>query len=506
MEAVSHSLLSRRAFAGALPAAAVAAPQLPATSKPNILFLMADQHRGDCLGADGNGAISTPQLDRIAREGVRFANAYSSTPTCTPARAGLLTGLAPWNHGMLAYGRVANRYPYEMPRALASAGYYTYAIGKLHYTPQRNLHGYHGALLDESGRSESIDFRSDYRSWFYSEAPQLDPDATGVGFNDYNAKPYVLPERLHPTAWTGRAAAEFINGYQRREPFFLKVSFARPHSPYDPPQRWMDRYREAPLPKAQAGKWAERFATRNSDKNDIWRGRMPENEIRTSRQGYYGSISFIDEQIGRILEALERRGMLENTLILYTSDHGDMTGDHHLWRKSYAYEASARVPMLMRWPKGMVSEPRGRVLAHPVELRDIFATFLDAAGAQPERPIDGRSMLDLARGKTVGWREFIDLEHGVCYDKVNQWTALTDGEWKYIFHAFDGEEQLFHLAKDRAELQDLAPSVPHEEQLRWWRGRMIAHLAERGEKWVASGRLARREAMIQYSPMYPRPA
>jgi len=244
---------------------------------------MADQHRGDCLGEDGNAAISTPHLDRIAREGVRFMNAYSSTPTCTPGRAGLLTGLSPWNHGMLAYGRVANRYPYEMPMALAGAGYYTYAIGKLHYTPQRNLHGYHGALLDESGRSESIDFRSDYRWWFYSEAPQLDPDATGVRFHHYNAKPYVLPERLHPTGWTGRAATEFINGYQRREPFFLKVSFARPHSQYDPPQRWMDKYREAALPKAQAGKWAERFAQRNSDKNDIWRGRMPDAEIRTSR-------------------------------------------------------------------------------------------------------------------------------------------------------------------------------------------------------------------------------
>jgi len=198
--------------------------------------------------------------------------------------------------------------------------------------------------------------------------------------------------------------------------------------------------------------------------------------------------------------------MLENTLIVYTSDHGDMTGDHHLWPKSYAYEASARVPMLMRWPKGLVSEPRGQALAQPAELRNIFATSLDAAGARPERPIDGRSMLDLARGKTSGWREFIDLEHGVCYDKVNQWTALTDGAWKYIYHALDDQEQLFHLAKDRAELQDLAPSTPHEAELRKWRGRMIAHLAERGEKWVASGRLTRREAMIQYSPLYPRPA
>jgi arylsulfatase len=495
--------MNRRTFLGA-PAVMNLAAQAP--SRPNVLFLMADQHRGDCVGADGNAQIHTPHLDRIAREGARFPAAYSTTPTCTPARACLLTGLAPWNHGMLAYGRVANKYAYEMPTAMKSAGYYTFAIGKCHYSPQRNLHGFDGALLDESGRSESIDFRSDYRSWFYSEAPNLNPDATGVGFNDYNGKPYVLPEHLHPTAWTGQSAVNFLKTYERGNPFFLKVSFARPHSPYDPPQRWWDFYGARELPKAQAGRWADRYEKRSWEKNDIWHGRMPESEIRASRQGYFGSISFIDEQIGRILEVLETRGMLENTLILYTSDHGDMTGDQHLWRKSYAYEASARVPMLMRWPRGLVSAARGQTIDAPVELRDIFPTCLDAAGAALRQPVDGRTMLALARGNREGWREFSDLEHGVCYDKSNQWTALTDGKTKYIFHAFSGEEQLFDLTKDRAELHDLAGSAAHTDALRTWRQRMIAHLAPRGEKWVAGGALARREAMIQYSPNYPRAA
>ena len=160
------------------------------TSRPNILLLMADQWRADCLGSAGNRVIHTPNLDQLAAGGVRFTNAYSSTPTCTPARAGLLTGLAPWNHGMLRYAEVGSRYPLEMPRALRDAGYYTAAIGKLHYHPQRNLHGYHQALLDESGRIESTDFRSDYRSWFWSQAPNLDPDATGLGWNDFDAEVY----------------------------------------------------------------------------------------------------------------------------------------------------------------------------------------------------------------------------------------------------------------------------------------------------------------------------
>lgn len=486
----------------------LAAPALlqkgSAPSKPNILFLMADQHRGDCVGVDGNRAISTPSLDGIARQGARFSNAYSSTPTCTPARSGLLTGLSPWNHGMLAYGNVARQYPFEMPRALANAGYYTFAIGKLHYSPQRNLHGFHGALLDESGRVQSPEFRSDYRSWFATEAPNLNPDATGVGFNDYNANAYVLPERLHPTAWTGRSAVNFIESYQRPEPFFLKVSFARPHSPYDPPRRLLDRYRNAPLPKANVAKWAGRYEKRSWPANDIWHGRMPDSEIQLSRAGYYGSVTFIDEQIGHILESLDRRKMLENTLIIYTSDHGDMTGDHNLWRKSYAYEASARVPMLMRWPKGLGGGKRAQTITQPVELRDIFATFLEASGAGSPLPIDGRSMLPLTHGKTEAWREYIDLEHGVCYDKTNQWTALTDGRQKYIFHGFSGEEQMFDLTVDRAEMNDLAGDPAHTANLRRWRQRMIEHLAPRGDQWVKGGALATREAMVQYSPLYPR--
>jgi len=145
-----------------------------------MLLLMADQHRADCLGADGNPVIHTPNLDRLAAEGARFRCAYSSTPTCTPARSALLTGLSPWRHGMLGYGRVAEKYPLEMPRALREAGYYTLGIGKMHYHPQRNPHGFHQVLLDESGRAESPEFRSDYRAWFCSEAPGLDPDATGI--------------------------------------------------------------------------------------------------------------------------------------------------------------------------------------------------------------------------------------------------------------------------------------------------------------------------------------
>lgn len=494
--------ISRRTLLGAAAGAAAASSLRAQARRPHILLLMADQMRGDCLACDGNPAISTPNLDRIAREGARFRNAFSSMPTCTPARSALLTGLAPWNHGMLLYHRVAERYPLEKPRMLRDAGYYTMGIGKMHYHPQRNLHGFHRVVLDESGRAETPEFRSDYRAWFWSHAPHLDPDATGIGWNDYPAKPYALPERLHPTVWTARTAVNFIDGYNGSEPFFLKVSFARPHSPYDPPARFFKQYADAPLPPARVGKWAAKYAPRSGPKDDIWHGDLGAEQVRSSRQGYYGSISFIDEQIGRILESLEKRRMLDDTLIVFTSDHGDMTGDHHLWRKSYAYQPSARIPMLMRWPSGLVAGERGRVVEQTVELRDILPTFLEAAGVAAREELDGRSMLPLAAGKSEGWRPWLDLEHGVCYSRENQWTALTDGREKYIFHAFTGAEQLFDLERDPHELNDLASDAA-AARLRLWRGRMVEHLAPRGEEWVRGGRLATRTDPKPVSPKFP---
>jgi arylsulfatase A-like enzyme len=264
----------------------------------------------------------------------------------------------------------------------------------------------------------------------------------------------------------------------------------------------MRRYAGAKIPDAHIGKWAARYAPRSGDSDSLWHGDLGAEVVRHSRQGYYGSVTFIDDQIGRILEALDKRGWLDQTLILFTADHGDMTGDHHLWRKSYAYEASAHIPLLMRWPTGLISARRGQVLRNPAEIRDILPTAIDAAG-KPREGLDGRSLLDAASGKP-GWREFIDLEHNVCYSPDNHWNALTDGRVKYIFHAKSGEEQLFDLERDPGELRDLAPEPAHGPTLRRWRERLVQHFAERGDEWVKAGRLQLRPKSLPFSPHYPK--
>ena len=504
----SPSKMTRRSFlkSAALTSVAITcyAGETPST-RPNILFLMADQHRGDCLGCAGNRVIKTPHLDSIAAEGVVFSRAYTSTPSCTPARSAILTGLSPWHHGMLGYGRVAGKYPFELPQALRDAGYYTFGIGKMHWYPQKKLRGYYGTLVDESGRVETKGFISDYRQWFKQQAPDLNPDATGIGWNDYRTKAYVLPERLHPTTWTANRAVEFIEKYDRPEPFMLKVSFARPHSPYDPPKRFMDMYNEEDMPAPVVGDWTARYAPHKEPPNpSLWHGDLGVEQAKKSRRGYYGSVTFIDEQIGRILAALQKRGMYDNTLIIFFADHGDMLGDHYLWRKTYAYEGSARIPMLLRWPKNMgMDRQRGKTLSQPVEIRDVLPTFLDAAGAPVPDHLDGKSMLELVRGNTKGWREFIDLEHSMCYSK-DHWNALTDGKFKYIYYAYDGREELFDLVNDPNELHNLSADPANKSALLQWRQRMVEHLSERGEEFVSDGKLTLRKKRMLYSPHYPK--
>jgi len=472
-------------------------------NKPHIIYIMADQYRGDCLGCTGNQIIKTPNIDSIANEGVCFTNGFTATPSCTPARAGLLTGLSPWHHGMLGYGRVAQKYKYELPRMLRESGYYTFGIGKMHWFPQKTLHGFHGTLVDESGRVESPGFVSDYHDWFKLKAPGLDPNATGIGWNEHRAGVYALDEKLHPTYWTGQTAVELINNYKLNKPLLLKISFARPHSPYDPPKRFLEMYREEDMPEPFVGDWCAEFADYPMTKNAAF-GNFGVEHARKARRAYYANITFIDEQIGAILSALKRKGMYDNALIVFTADHGDMLGDHYHWRKTYAYQGSAHIPYVMKWPKGMkTAVQRGSSLDYPVELRDLLPTFLDAAHADIPPELDGDSLLKLIRHETPSWREYIDMEHSACYQKQNYWSALTDGEFKYIYFFYDGHEQLFDLKNDPGELTNLSTKPKFAKTLKLWRQRMVEHLSERGDEFVKDGKLQVRKETMLYSPNYP---
>lgn len=484
-----------------------ASPDKKTAKKPHIIFIMTDQHRGDALGCMGNKSVFTPHIDRLAKEGSLFISGYTSSPSSTPARAGLLTGLSPWKHGMLGYGRVAEKYRYEMPQMLRNLGYYTFGIGKMHWFPQKSLHGFHATLVDESGRSESPDFISDYRQWFQLNAPGEDPDLTGIGWNAHGAGVYKLEEKLHPTTWTGQTACELIRNYETEKPLFLKVSFARPHSPYDPPQRYLDMYKDTEIPQPFIGDWCGEFAERldpSAVAPDAPFGNFGEAYAIRSRRHYYANISFIDDQVGEIIQALKEKGMYENAVICFTSDHGDMLGDHHHWRKTYPYEGSTHIPYIVKWPDSLSRiMTNGSRIEQPVELRDFLPTFIDLAGGTVPPDMDGQSLCKLVQGQTADWRKYIDMEHATCYRKENYWCALTDGKIKYVWNFYTGKEELFDLVKDPQELQECSAKPAYAGSLKELREAMVAHLSERGESFVKNGQLVPRTSTLLYSPEFP---
>ena len=494
----------------------------------------------------------TPALDALARDGVLFARAYSSTPTCTPARAALLTGQAPWYHGMLGYGNIARRYPFEMPRAMRAAGYSTHSFGKDHFdwneTDTRsfepNRHGYQTTDLYEGIVTEM----DDYHRWFrqYSDLPPEKAGWPTLDMNSWRGAPFALQnESLHPTKYVGDRAVAFLKAQGRaaREragahalPWFAKVSFHRPHSPYDPPQRILDAILGADLPpvvvSAENG-WDGIFRTDQKHCGpgnlDAWCGDMPAADRELARRAYRGSIAFVDEQINRIMAALEGESLLESTFVLFTADHGDGQGDHYHWRKGYPYEFSAHVPMIIRWPAAAAaaaaaagahelaapSQRRGRVdEKHIVALRDVFPTFLDVAGATVPKnhTMQGASLLPLlfgpdgaAASDSPSWRAWLDLEHTTCYNATNHWNALSNGAMKYVFNAFSATEQLFNLTADPYELRDLSAVPALAVELAKWRGRMVRQFEDekRGPKWVKDGKLQQRTKPQTYSPNYP---
>lgn len=464
----------------------------------NILLVMTDQHRADSLGCYGHKLVETPNLDWLASQGTRFTHAYTPSPSCVPARASLLTGMDPWNTGILGMGEgqgpMGVGFTHTLPGELAKSGYHTVGVGKMHFYPQRSLNGFHETVLDESGREEDPGFVSDYRSWFRKQSNgAYDIVDHGIGWNSWMARPYHAPEWLHPSVWTVNEALSFIGRRDPSKPFFLKVSFARPHSPYDAPAYYFDHYlkQEESIPDPYIGEWADRHEDpQEAVRTDAWRGRKRIEDIRRARSGYYGSITHIDHQIGRLFERLRKNKLMDNTLILFVSDHGDMLGDHHLWRKTYAYEGSARIPLIIKLPGGRKADTPAEINS-PVTLQDLMPTILDLTGVNVPETVDGVSLKRALEGDLteLGNREYIHGEHSTCYSEEQEMQYLTDGKFKYIWLPRLGIEQLFDLQHDLSEQVNLAELPDYQEVLLKWRSRLVERLAKRDRGLTENGQL-----------------
>ncbi len=457
-----------------------------ANGRPNILLLMTDQQRGDCLGVGGHPCLMTPSMDSLAAEGVRFGRAYSTCPVCIPARRSLMSGLHPQTHGMVAFldGQEWDP-PATLPQLLRDHGYQTGLVGRtMHLHPARKRYGFEEMTYAKGSQP------SDYTAYVEQQMPEAGGAYSGgVMNNDWTARAWHLPEHLHHTHWTVNEALRFLRRRDPARPWFLAVTFQAPHPPLIPPAFYFERYLRAELPTPAVGDWAERpvfpgGAPRvNSNRVDL-KGEA----LRSCQAGYFGLINHVDDQIRRLLAPEAQVVDLSNTLVVFTSDHGEMLGDHYFFRKNMPYEGSARIPFILRPPGAWGTAARGAVSELPVCLEDLMPTLLEAAGAGIPEHLDGRSLMPVLRGEEPGsWRKMLHLEYGA--DGAYSFHALTDGREKYIWFSRDGREQLFDLRADPQELRDLAGRPEEAGRVEKWRQRLVERLGERAEGFVAQGRL-----------------
>lgn len=475
-----------------------------ATDRPNVILICVDQWRGDCLSIAGHPVVRTPHLDDLAAGGARFGRAYTATPSCIAGRAALLTGMAQESHGRVGY-QDGLPWPYEHSIAaeFTRGGYQTRAVGKMHVHPVRKNLGFEHIVLHDGyvhytrHHHKLHDEADDYMPWL-RERVGADADYFdhGLNCNAYNARPWDKPEHLHPTNFVVTKSIEFLNQRDTTRPFFLFMSFHRPHPPFDPPAWAFEQYVDAKMPDAPVGDWASHFEPMHEPlRPDLVAGKLTPDRLQRARAGYYGHLTHIDMQINRFMETLNSHNLAGNTYIMFVSDHGDLMGDHHLYRKALPYEGSARVPLLLRGPQGS-GIGRDTVCDQAVELRDVMPTLLDCAGLPIPDCVDGKSMLGLARkdeDAAANWRPCFHGEHtfgrldGKPYNQ--QVHYLTDGREKYVWFSEDGTEQLFDLVNDPDELHNLAGRAEEADRVSGWRERMVDALCDREEGFVVDGML-----------------
>jgi len=450
--------------------------------KPDILFLMPDQMRGDCLSALGHPAVRTPQLDKLAQEGALFRRAYSTCPSCIPARHALLTGLFPATSGVVGYAARPITHP-TLPKMLSNAGYMTLLVGRyMHQVPATESYGYQKEIRG----STHID-DDEYDKFLKQAAPDTGGIRSliaklGLSYNGWAAKPWPLAEDLHPNVWIVSQARKALKEVPTGQPVFLTASFFSPHPPLDPPKRLFDAYLAQKLPAPAHGDWVDWQALSPAGDKAGHRVLLEGETLRAAEAGYFGLIQQLDEQIVPLIAEFKERSRKAGRpwVILFTADHGEMLGDHGFFRKCEPFEGSANIPFLVAGSAELAFKA-GLRSWQPVCLEDVMPTLLELAGASCPKPMDGVSLVPTLRGGKPVVRECLHFEHAPCYSQQQAFHALTDGQFKYIWRPVDGTEHLFDLVQDPREEHDLAKVASQRALLEQWRARLVAQLAKRPE-------------------------
>lgn len=414
---------------------------------PNILLICTDQQRFDAVRAYGNTEIHTPNLDRLAAQGVLFENCYVQNPVCGPSRASLMTGRYVRNHGLWANGVALPPHERLFTRDLADAGYDCGLVGKLHLaacfggrTELRSDDGFRvfrWAHDPYRGSSEN-----EYHRWLRASRPDLyeaalDPDSP-VTFD-------TMPTEAHYSRWIGSETIHFLRSAREQgKPFCFVANFFDPHHGFGAPKEYTDRYDPAALsrPVTTPDELSTKPLIYTEASLKSYGGHAKgyaeytAEELQEVKSAYYAMVTLVDDEVGRILDTLDDEGQSENTLVIFTSDHGEMLGDHQLMLKGpMMYDCAVRVPLLLRWPGELPSGVRRDEL---VQWIDVAPTVCEAAGLAPPARGQGTSLLALARGESEAWtRNWALSEYrnsGHPYEPPVHTTMLRHENWKLVVH------------------------------------------------------------------------
>ena len=432
--------------------------------KPNVLFIMADQQRFDTIAALGNHDIYTPNLDRLAARGTAFTRAYSTCPVCVPARYTIRTGCDPYTTRIFGNAKpqliegmsptMTGRCGAYLAQTMQGLGYRTFGAGKFHTMPWNEELGYEVHLRSEELYGTPEQRRGDaYASWIAAKHPEYDFLEGLMGERTemyYMPQMSPMPADITVEGWAAQQAIEQLASTDKR-PYFGFISFIGPHPPIAPPIPFNrvydpDRMRNPICGKLETDHMDEQIPFMNYA---VWSEDINDSHTRVLRARYYGEITYIDHCIGQILDAVEKRGDGENTLICFYSDHGDHLGDHHAWQKETFFDVSCHVPFLVSWPDKLAAGKKCDDLAC---LTDLFGIATKAGGKAEFR--QGTDVLGGLDGSAKA-RDVLFGYYGDPGTRLFKIMARQD-RWKYIFLANGGREQLFDLESDPQELANVA--------------------------------------------------
>ena len=413
-------MLTRRSALGAIAAGAASCGRTEPSRPPNLVFVISDDHRWDVMGAAGNALAQTPNLDRLASQGARFASHYVNYPICTPSRQSVFTGLLPHAAGVSTFGTALSEDRRTLAEQLNSAGYHTAAFGKMGFMQDARpgIHGLDVALVEDVigvSRRQEIQPKPPAPGVKTKPRARAHQDPTRLWLNCDNLPAPLYAEDM-PSSYTARKAVEYLE--QRDEgPFAMWVSFGEPHNPFDFPIEYAGRYNPADFELPPLG-------PNDEEQIPLILRELTDDDKRGTLAAYYTSASFLDKNVGVVTDALSRLGLDDNTLVVYWGDHGFVLGEHGRIYKHCLYDPAIRSPLLMRAP-GRTGD--GVVVNDFVESVDIPATILDVLGVDPLPSMQGRSLKPyLKGGKSANPRDHIFSEF-----LHNEEACVRTSRWKF---------------------------------------------------------------------------